>query len=79
MKMQKATIQLEPLTCPSCMQKIDNAVKSLEGVDKESVSVLFNSSKVKLNFDPEKLSIEKIENAITALGYEVKKSQVRAK
>ncbi|MGI6685234.1 MAG: heavy-metal-associated domain-containing protein [Bacillota bacterium] len=77
--MQKATIQLEPLTCPSCMQKIDNAVKSLEGVDKESVSVLFNSSKVKLNFDPEKLSIEKIENAITALGYEVKKSQVRAK
>jgi copper chaperone len=79
MKMHKATIQLGTLTCPSCLQKIDNAVKSLEGVDKESVSVLFNSSKVKLNFDPEKLSIEKIENAITALGYEVKKSQVRAK
>jgi len=40
--MQKATIQLETLTCPSCIQKIENAVKSLEGVDKESVNVLFN-------------------------------------
>lgn len=71
--MHKATIQLGTLTCPSCLQKIDNAVKSLEGVDKESVNVLFNSSKVKFNFDAEKLSIEKIENAIIALGYEVKK------
>ncbi|KQC48423.1 cation transporter [Geobacillus sp. FSL K6-0789] len=77
--MQKATIQLETLTCPSCIQKIENAVKSLEGVDKESVNVLFNSSKVKLDFDEEKLSIETIENAIVALGYEVKKSQVRTK
>jgi copper chaperone len=78
MKMQKATIQLETLTCPSCMQKIENAVKSLDGVEKESLSVLFNSSKVKLNFDDEKLSIKDIENAISKLGYEVKKSQVKA-
>ncbi len=75
--MKKATIQLETLTCPSCLQKIDSAVKSLEGVDKESVNVLFNSSKVKLNFDDEKISIDKIKSAITVLGYEVKKSQVR--
>lgn len=76
--MQKATIQLEALTCPSCIQKINNAVKSLEGVDKESVNILFNSSKVKLNFDDAKISVKEIENAITALGYEVKKSQVKA-
>lgn len=75
--MQKATIQLETLTCPSCMQKIENAVKSLDGVDKESLSVLFNSSKVKLNFDDEKISIKDIESAIDKLGYEVKKSQVK--
>ncbi|HEY8395457.1 MAG TPA: heavy-metal-associated domain-containing protein [Bacilli bacterium] len=74
--MKKATIQLETITCPSCLQKIDKAVKSLDGVDKDSVNVLFNASKVKLNFDDEKVSIEKIENAISALGYEVKKSQV---
>lgn len=75
--MKKASIQLETLTCPSCMQKIENAVKSLDGVDKESASVLFNSSKVKLNFDEEKISIKDIESAITKLGYDVVKSQVK--
>lgn len=75
--MQKATIQLETLACPSCMQKIENGVKALDGVDTETIKVLFNSSKVRVNFDNEKLSIKDIENAITKLGYEVKKSQVR--
>ena len=66
--MQKATIQLETLTCPSCMQKIENGVKSLDGVSKESLKVLFNSSKV---------SIKDIEHVIDKLGYEVLKSQVK--
>lgn len=75
--MNKATIQLGTLTCPSCMQKIDKAVRSLEGVDKESVNVSFNTSKVKLNFDAEKVGIEEIEKTITNLGYDVLKSQVK--
>lgn len=76
--MPKATIQLETLTCPSCALKIESAVKSLNGVEKESVHVLFNSSKVKLDFDAAKISTENIEKTITALGYEVKKTQVKA-
>ena len=76
--MQKATIQLETLVCPSCSQKIEGALKALEGIEKESVSVSFNTSKVKLNFDDGKTSINDIENAITKLGYEVKKSTVKA-
>ena len=75
--MQKATIQLETLTCPSCMQKIENGVKSLDGVSKESLKVLFNSSKVRLEFDDEKVSIKDIEHVIDKLGYEVLKSQVK--
>ncbi|HFU3968934.1 TPA: heavy-metal-associated domain-containing protein [Streptococcus suis] len=76
--MQKATIQIETLTCPSCMQKIENGVKSLDGVDKKSIKVLFNSSKVRVEYDDEKVSIKDIENAIDKLGYEVIKSQVKA-
>ena len=52
--------------------KIEGAVKALDGVDKDSLSVSFNSSKVKVNFDDEKISIKDIENAIDRLGYEVK-------
>lgn len=75
--MKKATIQLETLVCPSCTQKIEKATKSLNGVEKESVKVLFNSSKAKLDFDADVISIEDIEKAITELGYVVKKSQVK--
>ena len=41
--------------------------------------MLFNSSKLKLDFDDEKLSVEDVEKAVTALGYEVKKSHVKDK
>ena len=75
--MKEATIQLETLACPSCLQKVEAAVKSVDGVEKDSVKVLFNSSKAKLNFDEEKASIEEIENAITKVGYEVIKSKVK--
>ncbi len=75
--MKKATIQLETLTCPSCLQKIENGVKSLDGVNKESLNVLFNSSKVRVEFDDEKVSMTDIEKAIDKLGYEVLKSQVK--
>lgn len=77
--MKKATIQLETLTCPSCVRKIENAVKSLDGVDKESVKTLFNSSKVKFDFDDGKLSLKDVEKAITALGFDVKKSEATDK
>jgi copper chaperone CopZ len=76
--MQKATINLETLSCPSCLQKIDNAVKGLDGVDEDSVKVMFNSSKVKANFDGDALQIEDIEKAIEDLGYPVNKSKVKA-
>ena len=75
--MSKATIQLEALGCPSCMQKIENAVKSLNGVDQDSVKVMFNSSKVKTDFDEATLKIEEIESAIENLGYPVTKSKVK--
>ena len=75
--MKSATIQLETLACPSCMQKIEGALKALDGVDKDTVKVSFNSSKAKLDFDAAKVSIEKIEDAIKRLGYEVIKSRVK--
>lgn len=74
--MRTATIQLETLTCPSCIQKIEGAVKKLEGVDANSVTVMFNASKVKANFDEGKVSIDQIEKAITLMGYGVEKSKV---
>src|SRR5690625_4613578 len=76
--MHKATINLESLSCPSCLQKIENALKGLNGIEKDSVEVLFNSSRVRTNFDPESVTIEEIEKAIEDLGYPVIRSRVKS-
>ncbi|NLC05418.1 MAG: metal-binding protein [Erysipelothrix sp.] len=75
--MKQATLQLETLTCPSCLQKIEKAVTRLDGVDSDSLKVLFNSSKVKFDFNEEVIQIEAVEKAIDQLGYEVLKSRVK--
>lgn len=75
--MLKAIIKLEILACPSCLAKIEAAVKNVSGVDKDSVKVMFNASKVKVNFN-DSTNIEVIEKAIQTMGYSVIKSSVRA-
>ncbi len=76
--MYKANIQLETLSCPSCLQKIENAVGNLNGVDKDSLKVMFNASRVKVDFDDSVIKIEEIEKTIQELGYEVLRSRVKA-
>lgn len=73
--MSKAVFQLETLSCPSCMQKIESAVKGLNGIDKDGVKVLFNSSKVKVDFDAEAIAIADIQKAIEDVGYPVLKAK----
>lgn len=77
--MNKAVIQLEELACPSCMLKIEGAAKSVEGVDKDSVNVSFNSSKLKFDFDESKVSVNDVEDAIKKIGYQVIKSTVKSR
>lgn len=74
--MKKLNMQLETLTCPSCLEKIEKGIKSLEGVDKDSVKVLFNSAKVKLNFDDNVLDSKEVENKIRSLGYDVLSTKI---
>ncbi|ANU10741.1 putative heavy metal-chaperone/transport protein [Planococcus antarcticus DSM 14505] len=61
--------QLEPLTCPSCIKKIEGKVEKMDGV--EEVKVLFNSSKVKTVFDKDKVTSEELKKVIEKLGYPV--------
>lgn len=75
--MSKAVIQLETLSCPSCLAKIEAAVKNVSGVNVDTVKVMFNASKVKVEFD-DTTNIEMIEKAIEDMGYPVIKSSVRA-
>jgi copper chaperone len=72
--MSKAVFQLEPLTCPSCIKKIENTLNKLDGI--ENVKVLFNSSKVKADLDATKIQASQIENTLQKLGYPVTSAKV---
>ncbi|AEH52276.1 heavy metal-associated domain-containing protein [Heyndrickxia coagulans] len=67
--MKKAVMQLETLTCPSCMKKIEGALDKVEGV--ENVKVLFNASKAKVDFDEAKVSTDELKEIVEKTGYQV--------
>lgn len=69
--MKKAMIQLETLACPSCLAKIEGAIKGVEGVDNDSIKLMFNASKAKLSFDEDETTLEEITDAINKVGYDV--------
>lgn len=73
--MSKVILQLEALTCPSCLLKIESALAHQEGIEKSKV--LFNSSKVKAEINPSKISAEEVARLVSKLGYEVKAVKVK--
>lgn len=67
--MNQTTFQLETLSCPSCIRKIETALTKTDGV--KSAAILFNSSKVKVEYDENLVKPEALQNVITSLGYTV--------
>ena len=67
--MKTAKFQLETLTCPSCITKIESVLSKEDGV--EEAKVLFNSSKVKVNYDEDKVTSADLSTLIKKLGYPV--------
>jgi copper chaperone len=74
---KRGTLQLETLACPTCMQKIEGAIRKVEGVSKESVKVLFNASKAKFEFDDAVTSVEEVSDSVRSIGYDVLKASER--
>ncbi len=69
--MTTITLQLEKLTCPSCMQKITDSVNELTGI--ETIKILFDRSKARVVFENNKISEEEILHKIEEVGYSAKK------
>lgn len=67
--MKTITYQLDTLTCPSCVTKIEKMMKKTKGITEGEV--LFNSSRVKATFDETVISSEDIVSNIERLGFDV--------
>jgi copper chaperone CopZ len=65
----KKSYQLETLTCPSCVIKIEGTVSKMAGVNK--AEILFNASKLKVEFDERLINGDDIRKTVEKLGYDV--------
>lgn len=67
--MKKAVFNMEPFTCPSCIKKIENTVGKVDGV--RNVQVMFNSGRVRVEFDDAKTTDAALQEILVKLGYPV--------
>lgn len=72
--MKKAVFGLEPLSCPSCVKKIESTLQKMDGV--KEVKVLFHSNRVRTQFDEQVLQAKDIQDTIVKLGYPVTSQKV---
>lgn len=66
----KTILRSQGLTCPSCITKIENALKNLQGV--HDARVHFNSGRIEVQHDVELVKQEDLIKAVRAVGYEAK-------
>lgn len=61
------TLRAEGFTCPSCVNKIEKQVAQLDGV--ADVKVNFASSRIQVEHDEAKTSVDDLVAAIAKAGY----------
>jgi copper chaperone len=65
----KKMYQLETVTCPSCVVRIEGMLSKTKGIEQSDVR--FNTSRVSVVFDDEIISSQEIIAKIQQLGYQV--------
>lgn len=65
--MKKTLLRSQELSCPSCVAKIEKALKSLDGVSE--AKVFFNTGKIEVQHDPARVSEAELVKAVKSVGY----------
>ncbi|MCM3566643.1 copper chaperone CopZ [Neobacillus mesonae] len=68
--MEKVTLNVQGMSCNHCVKAVEGSVGSLEGVN--TVKVNLKEEAVDVEFNPEKVSLDKIKETIDDQGYDVK-------
>jgi Cu+-exporting ATPase len=68
-KSQKANIHITGMTCTTCAATVEKALAETKGVGQARVN--FASEKASIEYDPEKVDLSKIKDAVSEAGYGV--------
>jgi len=66
----KTILRSQDLSCPSCVTKIEKALKSISGV--QDASVHFNTGRIIVEHDADSVETGELVNAIRSVGYEAR-------
>lgn len=66
----KTVLRSQDLSCPSCVAKIEKALKSIDGV--QSAVVHFNTGRIVVEHDSEIVKNSELVQAVGSAGYEAK-------
>lgn len=67
--MDSQVLNIKGMTCAACAQRIEKTVRKLSGIGQATVNLA--SEKLFVEYDPNILSIPKIKEAVSKIGYEV--------
>jgi Cu+-exporting ATPase len=65
--MENTNLKLRGMSCASCARNIENAIRSIPGV--EACSVNFGAEQATVTYDPARTNLATIQNAVDAAGY----------
>lgn len=68
---EQVTLQAPDISCGHCVSSVQNRLGSLEGI--RSVTASAETKLINVEFDPEKISLDKIEAELDDEGYPVRK------
>ena len=72
--MVNKSLQIEGMTCASCAQTVEKAIKKLQGVKEASVNLA--TEKLSVSYDESKLSVSDIQTAVDKAGYKIVTKQI---
>ena len=67
--MKTVTLGVSGMTCGGCVRSVSNVLKALDGVLKSEVSL--EAKRAVVEYDPGKLGVDQLKQAIEEAGYEV--------
>jgi len=66
--MKKTLLRSQELSCPSCVAKIESALKGVNGVS--NAKVYFNTGKIEIEHDAELVKADELVKAVKSVGYQ---------
>ncbi len=70
--MKKTLLRSQELSCPSCVAKIESALKALNGVS--NAKVFFNTGKIEVQHDSQVVKAEDLVKAVKSVGHEAREA-----